>query len=70
MPPSIWQAMRLALQRGLSAAASGALGADPFEAAPAQVLGLLHAVDFTARREPGRDACTMGRAPEPTCLRP
>jgi hypothetical protein len=44
------QAMRAALQRGFASAASGALGGALFEAAPAQVLGLLHAVDFTSRR--------------------
>jgi len=43
------QAMRAALQRGLSAAAAGSMGASLFQAAPAQVLGLLHALDFTAR---------------------
>ena len=41
--------MRAALQAGLAAAAGGGVGAGLFQAAPAQVLGLLHAVDFTSR---------------------
>lgn len=43
------RAMRGALQRSLAAAAAGARGDGLFQAAPAQVLALLHAVDFTAR---------------------
>jgi hypothetical protein len=41
--------MRATLQRGLAAAARGELGASLFQSAPAQVLGLLHAIDFTTR---------------------
>lgn len=41
--------MRGTLQRSLAAAAGGGMGASLFASAPAQVLALLHAVDFTAR---------------------
>lgn len=41
--------MHITLQRGLAAALAGAHGGKLFEAAPAQVLGLLHALEFTSR---------------------